>query len=186
VVFVDEVDALGRRRTQLRHGAGLREVVVQFLAELDGFHRRDDAVFVLAATNHPWDVDTALRRPGRLDRMLLVLPPDEPAREAILRYHLRDRPAGDVDTGAIAARTDMYSGADLALICETAAEYAFEDSVRSGAVRAITTADLERAADEISPSTVAWLLTAKNYAEYAGEGRTYDELLTYLRGRSLT
>ena len=57
---------------------------------------------MLAATNHPWDVDTALRRPGRFDRMVLVLPPDEPAREAIFKTHLRDRPVAGVDAGKLA------------------------------------------------------------------------------------
>src|SRR3954447_15630251 len=95
VLFFDEVDALGRKRGQLRHNAGLREVVVQFLAELDSFGNDNEGVFVLAATNHPWDVDTALRRPGRFDRMQLVLPPNLEARKAILAFHLRERPVGD-------------------------------------------------------------------------------------------
>src|SRR5207253_11080698 len=131
------------------HGPGLRKVVVQFLAELDGLQTNNEGVFVLAATNHPWDVDTALRRPGRLDRVLLVLPPDAGAREAILRFHLRDRPLGDVDVAVVAARTDLYSGADLAHVCETAAEFALEDSIETGQVRPIDTRDLDRALDEI-------------------------------------
>lgn len=87
VLFFDELDALGRKRSLTRgsgHGA-----INQLLAELDGMNQSNDGVFVLAATNHPWDVDTALRRPGRLDRTLLVLPPDAPAREAVLSFHLR-------------------------------------------------------------------------------------------------
>ncbi len=101
VLFFDEVDALGRRRTQLRESGG-REVVVQFLAELDSFGADNEGVFVLAATNHPWDVDPALRRPGRFDRTLLVLPPDEPARRRILEVHLREKPVGEVDIDALA------------------------------------------------------------------------------------
>src|SRR5579871_6043920 len=84
VLFFDEIDALGRKRSLMRESAG-RDVVNQLLAELDSLNGDNAGVFVLAATNHPWDVDTALRRPGRLDRTLLVLPPDRPAREAILR-----------------------------------------------------------------------------------------------------
>ena len=83
MLFLDEVDALGQKRSQLRNSA-LRKVVNQLLAELDDVSGNNEGVFVLGATNHPWDVDTALRRPGRFDRTLLVLPPDQPAREAIL------------------------------------------------------------------------------------------------------
>ncbi|HEY3549535.1 MAG TPA: AAA family ATPase [Gaiellaceae bacterium] len=136
VLFFDEVDALGRKRSQLTHSAG-REVVVQFLSELDSFGTDNEGVFVLAATNHPWDVDAALRRPGRFDRMILVLPPDEPARVAILRFHLRERPLGAIDLEALAAATDLFSGADLAHLCESAAESALEESIASGTPRPI-------------------------------------------------
>ena len=95
VLFLDEIDALGQKRSQVRH-SGARGTVNQLLAELDGVSSSNDGVFILAATNHPWDVDSALRRPGRLDRTLLVLPPDREARESILRYHVRDRPVANV------------------------------------------------------------------------------------------
>jgi SpoVK/Ycf46/Vps4 family AAA+-type ATPase len=130
-------------------------------------------------------VDVALRRPGRFDRMLLVLPPDEPAREAILRYHLRDRPIGGVDASRLAKLTDGYSGADLAHICETAAEHALLDSARKGAVRMIGMADLERAVREVRPSIGAWLEVARNVAQFANEGGAYDDLLAYLRQRRM-
>jgi len=104
VLFFDEVDALGRKRSLMRHTAG-SSVVSQFLAELDGLQGDNQGVFVLAATNHPWDVDSALRRPGRFDRMLLVLPPDRAAREVILRSHCHGRPIGDdVDFGWLALK----------------------------------------------------------------------------------
>lgn len=184
VLFFDEVDALGRKRTQLRHSAG-REVVVQFLSELDSFGSENEGVFVLGATNHPWDVDTALRRPGRFDRMLLVLPPDKDARIAILDYHLKERPVGDVDLDALASKTELYSGADLAHVCDSAAEYALEDSVESGVARPIGMTDLERALGDVRPSTISWLQTARNYALYASEGGAYDELVEYLRTHRL-
>jgi SpoVK/Ycf46/Vps4 family AAA+-type ATPase len=123
VIFLDEVDALGQKRSQQRNTGG-RGTVNQLLSEMDGLSNNNDGVFVLGATNHPWDVDVALRRPGRFDRMLLVLPPDELAREAILRYHLRDRPIANVDARKLARKTDGFSGADLAYVCETAAERA--------------------------------------------------------------
>jgi len=188
VLFLDEVDALGQKRSHLRH-SGIRGTVNQLLAELDNASSANEGVFVLAATNHPWDVDTALRRPGRFDRMLLVLPPDEPAREAILRLNLRERPlAGDVapEIAKLAARTRTYSGADLAHLCETAAEAAMEASMETGELRPITAKDLGRALKETKPSTRAWFEVAYNYAMFANEGGQYDELLRYIKEHRLS
>ncbi|MFC0436008.1 26S protease regulatory subunit [Kutzneria buriramensis] len=184
VLFLDEVDALGQKRSQLRSSA-MRGTVNQLLVELDDVHNSNDGVFVLAATNHPWDVDTALRRPGRFDRTLLVLPPDGEAREAILRYHLRDRHADGIDVAKLAKRTEGYSGADLAHACDAAAERALLDSVRSGQTRMIGMGDLESALRDVKPSTGPWFAAARNVAMFANEGGVYDELLAYLKKHRL-
>ncbi|WNO66356.1 AAA family ATPase [Streptomyces sp. NBC_00121] len=180
VLFLDEVDALGAKRSRMQHG-GMRNTVNQLLTELDGVGGANEGVFVLAATNVPWDVDIALRRPGRLDRTLLVLPPDAPAREAILRYHLRDRPIESVDLGKLVKVTEDLSGADLAHLCESASERALLDSSRTGVVRMIDMKDLLGAAKEIRPSTDPWFASARNVAMFANEGGMYDELLAYLK-----
>lgn len=97
VLFFDEVDALGHRRSALSGSAGLRTVVNSILEELDSAASSNDGVYVLGATNAPWDVDPALRRPGRFDRMIFVGLPDAEARAGIVRVHLRDRPvAGSI------------------------------------------------------------------------------------------
>jgi SpoVK/Ycf46/Vps4 family AAA+-type ATPase len=184
VLFLDEVDALGQKRTQLR-GSAMRGTVNQLLSELDGVQSSNDGVFILAATNHPWDIDSALRRPGRLDRMLLVLPPDAPAREAILRHHLKDRPIGGIELGKLAAKTNGFSGADLAHLCDSAAESALLDSARSGKVRLIEMRDFDQGLKEIRPSTGPWFQTAKNVAMFANESGEYDELVDYLRRTKL-
>ena len=185
VLFLDELDALGQKRSQLRHSAG-RNLVNQLLAELDGVQADNEGLFVLAATNHPWDVDTALRRPGRLDRMLLVLPPDPPAREAILRLHLRGRPVdGEPALDRLVKRTETFSGADLAALCEVATERALERSLESGTVEPIGKRDLEVACSEVAPSTRAWFDVAYNYAMFANEGGQYDELLDYVKRHRL-
>ncbi|MFI0818095.1 ATP-binding protein [Streptomyces sp. NPDC021098] len=185
VLFLDELDALGAKRSQLRH-SGLRTTVNQLLAELDGVDAEaNEGLFVLAATNHPWDVDGALRRPGRLDRTLLVLPPDQPAREAILRHHLADRPIAGVDVRKLAKRTDGFSGADLKYLCETAAERALMDSVRTGQARMIGQDDLLAALGQARPSTRPWFDTARNVAQFANEGGTYDDLLAYLKRKRM-
>jgi AAA+ superfamily predicted ATPase len=183
VLFLDEIDALGHKRSQLQ--SSMRTVVNQLLTELDGVDGGNDGVFVLAATNAPWDVDAALRRPGRLDRTVLVLPPDAPARAAILEYHLRDRPVAGIDLDAVAAATEHYSGADLAHLCETAAEYAMRDSIDSGEIRMINQGDMLTAAREVRPSTDAWFATARNVAMFANESGAYDDLAAYLKKRKI-
>jgi AAA+ superfamily predicted ATPase len=184
VLFLDEVDAIGQKRTNLRSGA-LRSTVNQLLGELDDVADRNEGVFTLAATNMPWDVDPALRRPGRFDRTLLVLPPDAPARQAIMRHHLKERPVAAIDLAELAAMTEGYSGADLAHACDTAAELALVDSVRSGQVRMIGMDDLRAALRDVRPSIGPWLETARNVALFANESGTYDELLDYLKKRKL-
>jgi AAA+ superfamily predicted ATPase len=184
VVFLDEVDAIGQKRSQLRN-TPMRSAVNQLLLELDDVASDNTGVFLLAATNHPWDVDSALRRPGRFDRTLLVLPPDGPAREGVFRYHLRGRPVAGIDLARLSRLTDGYSGADIAHVCETAAERALLDSVQRGEPRLIGQADLEAAAGEVRPSLGTWFETARNVALFANEGGAYDDLVAYLRKRRL-
>jgi SpoVK/Ycf46/Vps4 family AAA+-type ATPase len=183
VLFLDEVDAIGQKRSQLRH-TPMRSAVNQLLLELDDVTGNNEGVFLLAATNHPWDVDSALRRPGRFDRTLLV-PPDADARAGVFRYHLRERPVAGIDLARLASLTDGYSGADIAHVCETAAEQALLDSVRLGEPRMIGNRDLEAAIAEVKPSLGAWFDTARNVALFANEGGTYDDLAAYLRKRKL-
>ena len=184
VLFLDEVDAIGQKRSQLRN-TPMRSAVNQLLLELDDVDSGNEGVFLLAATNHPWDVDSALRRPGRFDRTLLVLPPDGTAREAVFRYHLRERPVAGVNLGRLAKLTDGYSGADIAHICETASERALLDSIHRGEARMIGQPDLEAAITEVKPSLGAWFDTARNVALFANEGGAYDDLAAYLKKRRL-
>ena len=184
VLFFDEIDALGRKRSLQRHSAA-HNLVNVLLSEMDSADVSNEGVFVLAATNHPWDVDSALRRAGRLDRMILVLPPDRGAREAILRFHLRDRPLAGIDAGVIAAKCEDYSGADLAHLCESAAELAIEESVTTGKPRPIGMEDFRRALQDVRPSTRSWFETARNFAQFANDGGMYDDLIAYMRSRRM-
>ncbi|MFD7510386.1 ATP-binding protein [Streptomyces sp. NPDC059853] len=181
VLFFDELDALGAKRSRMQHN-GMRNAVNQLLTEMDGVDgAANDGVFVLGATNHPWDVDSALLRPGRMDRLVLVAPPDRPAREAILRYHLKDRPVANIDLGRLAKRTENFSGADLAYLCEAAAERALMDSVRRGEPRLMEMADLLAAAGEVSPSTEPWFATASTVVTFSPDRGSYRELRDYLK-----
>ncbi|MGQ0483053.1 MAG: ATP-binding protein [Pseudonocardia sp.] len=181
VLFLDEIDALGQKRSHLRHASSMRNTVNQLLTEMDSTGGDNAGVFVLGATNHPWDVDSALRRPGRFDRMLLVLPPDAAARAAILRYHLRDRPVGALDLDRLVRATEHFSGADLAHLCASAAERALAASMAAGKLCPLTTADLESALREIRPSTGPWFATARNVITFANADGSYDDLAAYLK-----
>ena len=132
VLFLDEVDALGQKRSQLRNAGDAYHGQPAAQPSSTTSRPATRASSCWPRRTRPWDVDAALRRPGRLDRTLLVLPPDAPAREAVFRYHLRERPVAGVDPDSLAARTDGLSGADIAHVCETAAERAMLDCVRTG------------------------------------------------------
>lgn len=180
VLFFDEVDALGAKRGS-GTGQAMRNVINQLLYEMDGVDTDNDGLFILAATNVPWDVDPALLRPGRFDRTVLVLPPDLEARRAILRLNLEYRPVEGIDLNRIAAQTEGFSGADLSHLCETAAERALTDSIRQGTVRPITMEDLTAARKELKPSIGPWLETARNVTLYANQDGRYDDLRDYLK-----
>jgi AAA+ superfamily predicted ATPase len=181
VVFLDELDAIGQKRSNLRTSPSMRGVVNQLLSEMDGFAGGNEGVFVLGATNHPWDVDTALLRPGRFDRIALVLPPDKPARESILEKSIKDRPVEAIDVRWLAEHTDQFSGADLVHLCESATEQAMEESLMTGRIRKIGMADFRASLKDIKPSTRAWFDTARNYVLFANDAGAYDDLLAYMR-----
>jgi len=182
VIFIDEFDAIGGRRTSGGSSSQyLRMFASQLLEELDGVDADNDGIYILAATNRPWDVDPALRRPGRLDRTVLVLPPDEPARVAIVENTLRDKPVAAVDAREVARRTAEFSGADIAYVVHQAIEAAFTESVASGIPRMIGTADLERAAARVVPSTREWFEQIKPVLEYGIDDGTFGQLRAYLK-----
>lgn len=183
VLFFDEIDALGQRRSATGLNSALRVVVNTLLAEMDSATSSNEGVYILGATNMPWDVDPALRRPGRFDRMIFVGLPDSEARSAIVRSHLRDRPVEGIDLGKVASRTDGLSGADLAHLCEAATQLAMADSLRSGQVRPVTMADVFAALAHIRPSTGPWFEAARNVVEFGNSDGTYDDLAKALRRR---
>lgn len=182
VLFLDELDAIAFARRKHVGSAG-RPLVDQLLQELDAIGADNDDVLVLAATNAPWDVDEAMKRPGRFDRVVFVPPPDEPARERILELHLSERPCDAVEVGRIAKKTPLFSGADLRALVERAVDIVIDDALERGVERAVTTDDLERALRDMRPSTHEWLATARNYVEFANQGGAYDEVAAFLDSR---
>lgn len=178
VLFIDELDALGHKRAQT--SSFIRSIVNQLLLELDGATSDNEGIFVLGATNQVWDVDPALLRPGRFDRKVLVLPPDRPAREAILAHHLRTSPTDRLNLAAVAERTEGYSGADLAGLCRGAVEFALHDSVRRGSTQPVNQRHLDAALKDTQASTGSWFSLAQNYVAFAENRDDYAELERYL------
>jgi cell division protease FtsH len=124
IIFIDELDAVGTRRTGSGFNREHDQTLNQLLVELDGFNHREQIV-IIGASNRLDDLDPALLRPGRFDRQVLVSPPDLAGREAILGVHTRGKPlVEDIDLGQLARQTAGLTGADLANICNEAAIFA--------------------------------------------------------------
>jgi transitional endoplasmic reticulum ATPase len=184
VLFIDEVDALGASRTDLKQSA-MRHTINQFLAEMDGISSNNEGVLILAATNAPWSVDSAFRRPGRFDRIIFVPPPDEESRAEILKGLLDNKPIDNPDYAKIAAATPEFSGADLAAMVDKAVEEKLEQSMLSGQLSTINTKDLLAAAKKTTATTREWFASARNYALYSNESGQYNEILEYIKKRKL-
>src|SRR5215471_12301653 len=180
VLFFDEVDALGASRGDMRHHAG-RQLINQFLAEMDGVKTSNEGVLILAATNAPWHLDSAFRRPGRFDRVLFVPPPDAAARAAILRLQCRGKPAEEIDFDHLGKKTENFSGADLKALVDVAVEKKLQEAIKLGAPKPLTTRDLLAAVGSLKPTTREWFATARNYALYSNQGGIYDDILQYLK-----
>jgi SpoVK/Ycf46/Vps4 family AAA+-type ATPase len=178
ILFFDEVDALASDRTSLKQSAG-RNVINQFLAEMDG-NSNNEGILILGATNAPWQVDPAFRRPGRFDRVLFVPPPDEEARASIIELMAEGKPIQKLDARALAKRTKDFSGADLKAVFDLASEEKLAIAMRENRLVPITTDDLIRAAKSMQPSTKAWFESAKNYALYANQSGFYNDVLSFL------
>jgi len=180
VMFFDEVDALGANRADVKQSFG-RQTINQFLAEMDGVESSNEGVLILAATNAPWHLDSAFRRPGRFDRILFVPPPDATARAEVLRILLKGKPVEAIDHEHVAKKADGFSGADLKAVVDVAVEAKLREAMKSGKIQPLSTKDLVNAAGSLRISTKEWFATARNYALYSNEGGLYDDILKYLK-----
>lgn len=181
VLFFDEVDALAASRSDMRTSS-TRQIINQFLLEMDGVEDNNEGILILGATNAPWHLDSAFRRPGRFDRIIFVPPPDAPARAEIFRIVLKDKPVDpNIDFQALGKKTEKFSGADIQNVLDIAIEKKLEEAMKTGAPKPITTSDLEQAIKKVRPSTLEWIATAKNYAMYSNQGGVYDDVLAYLK-----
>jgi SpoVK/Ycf46/Vps4 family AAA+-type ATPase len=179
VLFIDELDAIGFARKK-QHGTAGRALVDQLLQALDGVTGHE-GVLVLAATNAPWDVDDALKRPGRFDRLILVPPPDAEARAHILALLTKDRPSERLDFAKLAERTPMFSGADLSSVVEQAIDQVIDEALSSGTEQALSAKHLDTVLAKTRPSTLEWLSTARAYVEFANQTEQYNEIADLLK-----
>lgn len=180
VLFFDEIDALGASRSDMRQSSA-KMLINQFLNEMDGIESSNEGVLILAATNAPWHLDGAFRRPGRFDRIIFIGPPDVDSRESILSILLKEKPIGTIDYKTIAKRTEEFSGADLMAVIDRTIEDKLRDAIKSGVPKLIETNDLLQRAFDVKPSTKEWFVTARNYALYSNDSGQYNDILDYLK-----
>ncbi|WP_438445347.1 ATP-binding protein [Gorillibacterium sp. sgz5001074] len=180
IIFIDELDAMGGSRHHMRQHHD-RMLVNQLLLELDGLQAQNDQVFVIGATNTPWYLDSALRRPGRFNHMVFVPPPEEPERQTILQLKLAGKPADSLQLSKIAAETKFFSGADLEQVVKDAVESAMERTFETGEIQPITQDDLRKAAKSRKATTLEWFATARNYATFSDVNKDYQNILDYIK-----
>lgn len=180
VLFIDELDALGGSRHGMRQHHD-RMLVNQLLIELDGLASFNENVFIIGATNTPWYLDSALRRPGRFNNLLFVPPPEEEERNLILDLKLAGKPSGDVNVRKLAESTALFSGADLEQLVREATETALERAIETGEIQPLADTDFRRVLKTRRPSTLDWFATARNYATFSDTNGEYAQVLEYIK-----
>jgi SpoVK/Ycf46/Vps4 family AAA+-type ATPase len=180
VLFFDELDALAfsRSKASSEHS---RRIVNEFLSQLDGFGNDNREVLIMAATNMPWDVDSAMKRPGRFARQVFVAPPDTLARQRILELKLDGVPTQNLNLAALAKSMELYSGADIDGLIDLAKESVLAEIIDGGDERPLTQSDLQSALTRMQASTLDWLSVARNLVRYGGSDTSYRELEKYLK-----
>jgi len=179
IVFFDEIDSIAGRRSESEDYA--RRVVNELLAQMDGVDTADDELLILAATNEPWAIDTALRRPGRFSKLVYIPEPDVDARAAIFEINLKGRPvAADVNVNRLAGMTESYSGADIAAICKEAADIPLGEALRGGAARKIGKGDFVKVLEGRKPSILSWYVEARREVKKSGEEGVFEGIMTPL------
>ncbi len=162
IIFFDELDAIAPKRSGVGGGSNdvTKRVVNQLLTEMDGLQELTDVV-IIAASNRPDIIDTALLRPGRFDRIILAPVPDAETRRAIFEVHTKEmRLASDVDLEKLVRRTKKYVGADIEAVCREAAMFSLRDDIESDSVKMM---HFKKALKKVKPSTTDEI--EKNYEE---------------------
>ena len=175
IVFFDEFDAVGGRRSEIDDYA--KRIVNELLQQMDGMGKNDN-ILVLAATNEPWAIDPALRRPGRFKKLVFIPPPDLDARKAIFNIYMKKLPLeDDVDSGHLAGITNGLSGADISAICSDAAEIPLKEALDGKGQRKISKSDYDIAIGKRRSSIIPWIRMAVEQVKKSGEDDIFSELV---------
>lgn len=144
IIFFDEFEAIAPKRDT--YSTVMKRVVPELLAQIQGFEKNENNLIVIAATNRPWDIDTAFLRPGRFDRSIYVPLPDEEARETIIENKLKSVPCDDdLDIQEIVNITNGFNGADVSHFCEKLKDLAISRELQTGEVTRISNNDIDSA-----------------------------------------
>ena len=153
----------------------MKRIKNTFLQCIDGINSKKENLLIVGATNAPWLLDPAARRPGRFDKIVYVPPPDFQARKSIFQIHLKEIISNgmldeDVNMDELALLTNGYTGADIKAICEEAKETVLKQALSQGSVRPVSMQDFAAAIRKRTPSTLSWITEAirsiKRYKEY--------------------
>lgn len=175
IIFFDEFDAVGVRRSETEDYA--KRIVNELLVQMDGIDENEN-ILVLAATNEPWAIDPALRRPGRFKKLIFLPPPDLPARREIFKIHLKKLPLEyDVDVAYLAWATSGLSGADIQAVCSDAAEIPLQEALSGKPLRKISKSDFEKAMNNRHSSIIPWIRLAIEQVKKSGEEDLFSELI---------
>jgi len=183
VLVFDDLDSLAQDRRHVRESQ-LRNLVNQFLHELDGMRGENQRVLVIGATNQPWTIDPAFRRPGRFNQAIFVPPPDVPARAQIVTLLAKDKPISNLDVDALVAATVGFSGADLKWVFDRAAELALSAAIHSGHPVPITMDLLLTVAGSHAPSTHSWFEGARDHVQQTAPDGFTNEVRKFLSAPS--
>ncbi len=175
IIFFDEFDAIGGRRSEIEDYA--KRIVNELLQQMDGMTKNDN-ILVLAATNEPWAIDPALRRPGRLKKLVFIPPPDLDARKSIFEIYLRKLPLeADIDAKYLVEATQGFSGADIAAVCSDASEIPLQEALAGKQPRKINKLDFERAMKNRRSSIIPWIRMAIEQVKRSREEDLFSELM---------
>ncbi len=182
VLVFDDLDSLAQDRRNVRESQ-LRNLVNQFLHELDGL-RENQRVLVIGATNQPWSLDPAFRRPGRFDQAIFVQPPDATARAQIITLLAKDKPISNLNVDELVEATTGFSGADLGWVFDRAAELALSAAIHSGHPVPITMELLLNVARSHAPSTHSWFEGVRDHAQQVAPDGFFNDMRKFLNAPS--
>jgi transitional endoplasmic reticulum ATPase len=186
VLVFDDIDSLAQDRRQIRESQ-MRNLVNQFLHEMDGIRSENQRILVIGATNQPWAIDPAFRRPGRFDQAIFVAPPDAPARAQIIELLAKDKPIAEFDNKELIEATNGFSGADLKWVFDRAAELALSAAIHTGQPVPITLELLLAVAKAHSPSTQEWFEGVRTHAQsQEGPNSIFNDMRKFLNAPSNT